>query len=149
MLLLASGVSEPGWGLVCLIACWAPPVPQSLVQACLHKTGVPYDSPLEGQSPCDFAFITPGKARRCLFYFNLWIEWPDGKMRCQLNEQFWYHDSSLEACRILFVSQTRVNSALTTARKASVHVLYHGHTAYMRPYRPSLVRGGTGAMQLT
>ena len=39
------------------------------MQACLHKTGVPHDSPLEGQSPWDFALITPGKARRCLFYF--------------------------------------------------------------------------------
>ena len=29
-------------------------------------TGVPHDSPLEGQSPWDLALITPGKARRRL-----------------------------------------------------------------------------------
>ena len=40
------------------------------MHACLHRTGAPHDSPLklEGQSPWDFALITPGKARRCLFY---------------------------------------------------------------------------------
>ena len=43
------------------------------MQVCLQKTGVPYDSPLEGQSPWDFALITPGKARRCLFYFILFF----------------------------------------------------------------------------
>ena len=36
--------------------------------ACLHRTGVPCDSPLEGQAMWYFAVIMPGKARRCLFY---------------------------------------------------------------------------------
>ena len=30
--------------------------------ACLRRTGVPHDSPLEGQSTWDFALITPGSA---------------------------------------------------------------------------------------
>ena len=36
-------------------------------------TGVPHDSPLEGQSPWDFALITPGKARRAfsILFFTL------------------------------------------------------------------------------
>ena len=46
-----------------------PTIPLYLVQACLHKTGVPHDSPLEGQSTWDFALTTPGKATRCLFNF--------------------------------------------------------------------------------
>ncbi len=46
-----------------------PTYPPISCASCLHKTGVPYDSPLEGQSPWDFALITPGKARRGLFYF--------------------------------------------------------------------------------
>ncbi len=36
--------------------------------ACLHRTGVPHDSPLEGQSPWDFALITPGVAYFVLFH---------------------------------------------------------------------------------
>ena len=35
------------------------------------KIDVPYDGPLEGQSPWDIALITLGFARRCLFYFIL------------------------------------------------------------------------------
>ena len=45
-------------GLGVLNSMLGPPIPRSLVQACLHRTGVPYDSPLEGQSPWDFALIT-------------------------------------------------------------------------------------------
>ena len=42
-------IAQPGWGLVRSIACWGPPIPQSLVQACLYWTGVPHYNPLEGQ----------------------------------------------------------------------------------------------------
>ena len=42
------GARPPGWGTSTWIACWAPPIPQSLLQATLHRTGVPHDSPLEG-----------------------------------------------------------------------------------------------------
>ena len=39
--------------------------PISCASLLAQRTGVPHDSPLEGQSPWDFALITPGKARRC------------------------------------------------------------------------------------
>ena len=35
------------------------------------RTGAPHDSPLQGQLPRDFASISPGKARHCLFHFIL------------------------------------------------------------------------------
>ena len=65
----------PGWGLVCGIACWAPPIPKHPLQACLHRVDVPHDSPLEGQSTWDFdhiriTYMQPNcKASRCLFDF--------------------------------------------------------------------------------
>ncbi len=59
---------KPGRGSVCSMACWAPPWPQMPNQACLGGSGIPLDSPPEGQSLWDFASITPGSAWNCLFF---------------------------------------------------------------------------------
>ena len=59
--------SSSGWGLVCSIACWAPPSPPMPEPASLFKSGVPLYSPLEGHSLWDLALITPGFARSDLF----------------------------------------------------------------------------------
>ena len=40
-------------------------------QACLYGSGVPRDSPLEGNTPWDFALITPGFAKPGVLYFIL------------------------------------------------------------------------------
>lgn len=42
--------TQPGRGLVCSIACWAPSVLLMPMQASLFGSAVPLDSPLEGQS---------------------------------------------------------------------------------------------------
>ena len=61
----------PGWGVVCLIACWAPPSPLMPEQASLFRSGVPLDSPLKGHLLWDLALIAPGLARSDLFHFIL------------------------------------------------------------------------------
>ena len=66
----------PGWGSVCLKACWALPLPLMPKQACLHGSGVSRDSALMGHLPWNFAAIMPGSARNSsilfLFYSIRW-----------------------------------------------------------------------------
>ena len=57
----------PGWGLVCSIACWAPPSPLMPNQASLFGPGVPLGSPLESHSLWHFASTTPPTVRSLLF----------------------------------------------------------------------------------
>ena len=67
-----SGGAGPGWGLVRMIACWAPPFPLIPKQASLLGSGIPLNTSLEGHSLWDLASITPGLARTHLnlFFFN-------------------------------------------------------------------------------
>ena len=62
---LAQGAQQTGFKR---IACRDSPMPHP---ACLHRTVVPHDGPMEGQSLWSSASITLGKARSCpcLFHF--------------------------------------------------------------------------------
>ena len=64
---------QPGWGrgLVCSMACWAPPIPMMTKQASLFgsgRSGIPCDSAyiaLEGHSFWETALITSDVAKQC------------------------------------------------------------------------------------
>ena len=60
-----------GWGVVCSVACWAPPSPLIPGQASLVRSGVLLDSPLEGLLLWSFALTTPGLANTYLIHLAL------------------------------------------------------------------------------
>ena len=70
-MLLVYAVSMAGWGLVCSRTSWAPPFPLMPEQASLFRSGVPFDSLLEGHSLWDLALLTSGLAREISTLFDL------------------------------------------------------------------------------
>ena len=56
------------WGLVCSIACWAPPFPLMPKQASLFGSGVPLESPLEGHAIAMHCETSETLPQSCLAY---------------------------------------------------------------------------------